>query len=100
MFPGCLAVATGQLNRFKSPEPAYPHSHTAEQKVAAEWKAWKAKQPFTGDHSRLDSAPREQMARMSWYVSTAWTRPYPGDARILTPDEVPGAVIPGMDTDS
>ncbi|WP_329484249.1 phosphoesterase [Kribbella sp. NBC_01484] len=97
--PSCGLDTPAPQDPNATAAPTTGKAPAAEQTVAAAWKAWKDKQPFTGDHSRLDSAPPEQMARMSWYESTAWTRPYPGDARILTPDEVPGAVIPGMDTD-
>ena len=26
--------------------------------------------------------------RLTWYASTGWKRPYPGDATVLTPTEV------------
>ncbi|WP_411088608.1 hypothetical protein [Streptomyces sp. 061-3] len=31
-----------------------------------------------------------QLNRITWYASTGWTKPYPGDDRVPSPDEVPG----------
>ena len=39
-----------------------------------------------GSSSQADNA----MLEVDWYSATGWTRPYPGDSRILTPSEVPG----------
>jgi hypothetical protein len=71
----------------------------AEQAVAATWEAWKSKQAFTGPNAKVDSAPPEQMSRFSWYEAHDWKKPYPGDSKIYTPDQVPGAYIPSSDND-
>jgi YVTN family beta-propeller protein len=34
-------------------------------------------------------ANRERLNRVVWYATTGWDRPYPGDTRVLRPDEVP-----------
>ncbi|GHJ42049.1 hypothetical protein [Streptomyces sp. TS71-3] len=39
------------------------------------------------------------MTRFTWYEAHGWTRPYPGDPKIYAPNQVPGAYIPGSDTD-
>ncbi|MFF4757612.1 alkaline phosphatase family protein [Streptomyces sp. NPDC001292] len=70
-----------------------------QQAVAAKWDDWKSKQPFTGPNAKVDSAPPEQMNRFSWYEANGFTKPYPGDTKIYTPDQVPGAYIPSAETD-
>jgi hypothetical protein len=39
------------------------------------------------------------MNHFSWYEAHGWTKPYPGETKIYTPDKVPGAYIPSSDTD-
>ncbi|GAA5036085.1 bifunctional YncE family protein/alkaline phosphatase family protein [Actinopolymorpha pittospori] len=97
--PSCGLDTPAPQDTKAAPAPTTGQAPAAQQKVAAAWNTWKAKQHFTGDNARVDSAPPELMARMSWYESTGWTKPYHGDAKILTPDQVPGAAIPGLDTD-
>ena len=33
----------------------------------------------------------DQGNRDTWYAGNGFSRPYPGDAKVLLPDEVPGA---------
>jgi hypothetical protein len=70
---------------------------TVEQPVAAKWKAWASQQHFTGPTAIPDFANPEQMNRYTYYQTTGWTKPYPGDSKIFAPDEVPGAFMPGAD---
>ncbi|SDK60225.1 bifunctional YncE family protein/alkaline phosphatase family protein [Nonomuraea jiangxiensis] len=67
--------------------------------VAAKWETWKSRQQFTGPTARPDSASPEQLNRFSWYEAHDWKKPYPGESKIYTPDEVPGADIRTSDTD-
>jgi YVTN family beta-propeller protein len=48
------------------------------------WIAWSTHQDF-GYEDELAFAP---FNRLTWYASTGWKRPYPGDAKVLTPAEV------------
>jgi YVTN family beta-propeller protein len=48
------------------------------------WLTWSEKQDFRSE-DQLAFAP---FNRMTWYATTGWKRPYPGDATVLTPDEV------------
>jgi YVTN family beta-propeller protein len=48
------------------------------------WLAWSEKQDFRSE-DRLAFAP---FNRMTWYASTGWKKPYPGDSTVMTPDEV------------
>lgn len=76
-----------------SPVPA------AQRHNAALWEAWRKKQKFVDKNPLPDSAPPEQMNRFTWYQAHNFTTPYPGDPKIYAPDQVPGANIPGGDTD-
>ena len=49
-----------------------------------QWIAWSTKQNF-GHEDALAFAP---FNRLTWYASTGWKRPYPGDAKVLSPTEV------------
>jgi hypothetical protein len=35
-----------------------------------------------------------QLNRLDWYNAHGWSVPYPGDTKILTPSQVPGANLP------
>ncbi|MFC0042271.1 bifunctional YncE family protein/alkaline phosphatase family protein [Actinomadura rayongensis] len=48
------------------------------------WLAWSEKQDFRSEDN-LAFAP---FNRLTWYASTGWTKPYPGDAKVMTPQEV------------
>jgi hypothetical protein len=54
------------------------------------WQAWSARQRLVGRHADEDSSNPAQLNRLDWYTATGWTRPYPGELRILRPDQVPG----------
>ena len=44
-----------------------------------------------------DYAHPEQMNRYTWYQAHGWKVPYPGDSKIYTPSQVPGASLPSPD---
>ncbi|HET9170909.1 MAG TPA: bifunctional YncE family protein/alkaline phosphatase family protein [Actinospica sp.] len=69
----------------------------AEASVAAQWKAWAAHQHLVGPGAVPDYADPEQMNRYTYYQTTGWTKPYPGDKKIYAPNDVPGAFIPSAD---
>ncbi|HZC27756.1 MAG TPA: bifunctional YncE family protein/alkaline phosphatase family protein [Actinopolymorphaceae bacterium] len=48
------------------------------------WIQWTEKQNYRTE-DELAFAP---FNRMTWYASTGWKRPYPGDAKVMTPAEV------------
>ena len=65
----------------------------AEHSVADAWSTWMVKvadKSLTGLHAQPDSVNPEQLNRYDWYTAHGWSKPYPGDKRILKPDEVPG----------
>ncbi|CAN5184042.1 alkaline phosphatase family protein [soil metagenome] len=55
--------------------------------VPAAWAAWSAKQ----DWSTEDMVNMDQGNRDTWYAGNGFSLPYPGDTKVLLPDEVPGA---------
>jgi YVTN family beta-propeller protein len=58
------------------------------------WMATKAEKRLTGMHAAVDSVNPEQLNRYDWYTAHGWSKPYPGDAKILKPGEVPGRNLP------
>jgi YVTN family beta-propeller protein len=70
----------------------------SEKQVAALWQHWLSQQHLTGPNAVPDYANPEQMNRYTWYATTGWTKPYPGDAKIYAPNQVPGAYLPASDT--
>ncbi|GAA4581241.1 alkaline phosphatase family protein [Planotetraspora phitsanulokensis] len=97
--PSCGLDTPAPQNPAAAPAPTTAKAPAAEQQVAAQWQTWKSKQLFTGPSAKADSAPPEQMKRFAWYEAHGWTKPFPGDAKIYAPNDVPGAYIPSSDND-
>lgn len=76
--------------------PAAPPAYAS---YAVAWQRWAEKQHLSGEGARADFANPELMNRFTWYDAHHWDLPYPGDPQIYLPDEVPGAALPGADTD-
>jgi hypothetical protein len=77
--------------------PPAPTAKTVSYTVA--WERWKNKQHLNGRRARADFANPELMNRYTWYDAHHWDLPYPGDPKVYLPDEVPGAALPGTETD-
>ena len=88
---GAAATALNQAEAQKTAVPA------TEQATAAAWQTWLASQHTTGNGAVPDYANPEQMNRYTWYQAHGWTVPYPGDPKIYTPSQVPGAPLPSAD---
>jgi YVTN family beta-propeller protein len=99
--PTCGADTLGQTGAAAAAvKNAQVTAVPAQQKAtAAAWQAWIAKQHTTGKSARADYANPEQMNRYTWYTTHDWKVPYPGDAKIFAPSQVPGAYIPSPDAD-
>ncbi|MBS2550742.1 phosphoesterase [Catenulispora sp. NL8] len=87
---------TASVAQASAAASAVPASQAA---VAAQWKSWASVQRFTGPNAEPDFANPEQMNRYTYYQTTGWTKPYPGDSKIFAPNDVPGAFLPGADND-
>jgi YVTN family beta-propeller protein len=94
-LPSCGADVVGAKFAAVQPPTTVP---AAEQTVAAQWKQWATHQRFTGPAATPDYANPEQMNRFTWYQTSGWTKPYPGDSKIYAPNDVPGAYIPSSDS--
>jgi len=55
--------------------------------VAKAWAKWSAQQDWRTE----DMVNMAQGNRDVWYASNNFTKPYPGDTKVLFPDQVPGA---------
>jgi YVTN family beta-propeller protein len=91
---GRTGTAATALNQAEAQKTAVP---AAEQATAAAWQTWLASQHTTGNGAVPDYANPEQMNRYTWYQAHGWTVPYPGDSKIYTPSQVPGASLPSPD---
>jgi YVTN family beta-propeller protein len=91
---GLTGAAATALNTAEAQKTAVPAS---EQATAAAWQTWLASQHTTGNGAVPDYANPEQMNRYTWYQAHGWTVPYPGDSKIYTPSQVPGAILPSPD---
>ncbi len=75
--------------------PAIP---AAMRTIAAQWAAWlKLQHTAGGTNATPDYANPEQMNRYDWYVSSNFTKPYPGDSKIYAPNKVPGVYLASAD---
>ncbi|MET7672466.1 bifunctional YncE family protein/alkaline phosphatase family protein [Micromonospora luteifusca] len=69
------------------------------QQLAAQWDQWQSQQRLTGSDAKPDFANPAQMNHFTWYQSHDWKKPYPGEDKILAPENVPGAYIPSPESD-
>ncbi|WBP85020.1 bifunctional YncE family protein/alkaline phosphatase family protein [Kitasatospora cathayae] len=97
--PSCGVDVPAQQDRGAAPAPVTVAPPAAEQGVAAQWDAWKAKQHLTGPNAAPDRANPAQLNHLTWYQTHNWTAPYPGEDAIHTPDDVPGAYVPSAEND-
>lgn len=100
--PACGADTLGQSGAAAQAQVAQQAAAVAvpegQKAVAVQWAAWARGQHHTGNGAAPDRANPEQMNRYTWYQTHAWSTPYPGDAVIYAPADVPGAYLPGSDS--
>ncbi|MEO3939274.1 hypothetical protein V3N99_21375 [Dermatophilaceae bacterium Soc4.6] len=70
--------------------PAAPAAPAAAKTLAKAWTTWSSKQDWSGP----DRANPAALNRADWYATHSYTRPYPGDRTVLTPDQV--TTLPGQ----
>ncbi len=97
--PACGVDTPAPQDPAAAPAPTTVSVPAAEKQVAAQWNTWKSHQRLTGTKAVPDFANPEQMNRFTWYETHNWTTPYPGDSKILAPNDVPGAYIPATGDD-
>ncbi|MFF7196031.1 alkaline phosphatase family protein [Streptomyces sp. NPDC008079] len=93
---GVDTPAAQNPNAAAVPAAAVP---AAEKRLADQWDTWKSQQRLTGPNAVPDYANPAQMNHLTWYQTHNWTKPYPGEARIFAPNDVPGAYIPSSEND-
>lgn len=96
---GLTASSTVMVNGAKVTEfaPATPKEQgipRSEWKVYEEWVVWSRAGRFNGSGAIQDWANPAQLNRLDWYSAHDWKVPYPGDKKILAPDQVPGHNLP------
>ncbi|MFI6858365.1 alkaline phosphatase family protein [Streptomyces sp. NPDC050421] len=67
--------------------------------LASQWDDWKSQQRLSGSRAVPDYANPAQMNHFTWYETHNWKQPYPGEKKIFTPEDVPGAFIPSPESD-
>ncbi|HEX4704945.1 MAG TPA: phosphoesterase, partial [Pseudonocardiaceae bacterium] len=95
-LPSCGADTVAPQFAALAPSTVVPAN---EQQVAAQWQTWQAQQRLTGPNAVPDYANPAQMNHFTWYQTHGWTKPYPGEAKIFAPNQVPGAFIPSSESD-
>lgn len=61
-----------------------PSAKTVTDPMQRSWLEWSQQQDFSSE----DQLPFAPFNRLTWYASTGWSKAYPGDTKIMTPDEV------------
>jgi DNA-binding beta-propeller fold protein YncE len=97
-LPTCGADAPAAQNPNVAPVPTATVPAGMES-MAATWSAWKDQQRTTGPNAKADYANPSQMNHYDWYEAHNWSTPYPGETKIVAPNDVPGAVIPAAESD-
>ncbi|SEL18737.1 bifunctional YncE family protein/alkaline phosphatase family protein [Streptacidiphilus jiangxiensis] len=97
--PPCGVDVPAAQDRHASPAPRTSAPPAAEQAVAAQWAAWQSLQHLTGPNAIPDYANPAQMNHLVWYETHNWATPYPGETKIYSPSQVPGAYLPSSETD-
>jgi YVTN family beta-propeller protein len=72
-----------------------PSATSVSNPMQKEWIAWSDKQDFR----REDALAFAPFNRLTWYSGTGWKRPYPGDTKVMTPDEVESKFPQTVDDD-
>jgi YVTN family beta-propeller protein len=94
--PSCGADVVAPQFASAAPSTTVP---SGEQQVAAQWRTWQSQQRLTGPNAVPDYANPAQMNHLTWYQTHGWTQPYPGEKKIYSPNQVPGAYLPSSESD-
>jgi YVTN family beta-propeller protein len=95
-LPACGADTVPPQFAATAPPATVPAD---KQPLAAQWQKWKGQQRLTGPNATADYANPAQMNHFTWYETHGWTQPYPGEDKIFSPDQVPGAYLPSAESD-
>jgi hypothetical protein len=95
--PSCGLDTVPAKDAAAEPSTTVPAS---QKQVAAQWQQWKTHQRLTGTSATPDYADPTQMNHLTWYETHGWSKPYPGEHKIYSPKQVPGAYLPSPDGDN
>ncbi|MDQ0258655.1 YVTN family beta-propeller protein [Sinomonas atrocyanea] len=84
---GKTGAAAAGVNSAAAQAAAVPPSM---QDIAEQWDTWGEQQHLTGNGAKEDFANPYLFNRWTWYQAHHWTSPYPGDAKVYGPNDVPG----------
>jgi len=90
-------TATKNAQGVKTWVPASPARlgiPRSEWKTYEAWVVWSHNGRFNGKGAIQDFANPAQLNRLDWYSAHGWKVAYPGDRKILMPDQVPGHNLP------
>jgi len=91
---GLTATSSSASHALVPATPAQQGIPAAERGIYEQWVVWSRNGRFNGRGAIQDWANPAQLNRLDWYSAHGWKVPYPGDKKILTPSEVPGANLP------
>ncbi|MEV6995772.1 alkaline phosphatase family protein [Streptomyces sp. NPDC093228] len=97
--PTCGPDTPAPQDAKAAPAPTSAKVPADKQALAGKWDIWKSKQRLTGPNAIADYANPAQMDHFTWYQTHNWKTPYPGENKIYTPNDVPGAYIPSAEND-
>jgi hypothetical protein len=86
------------LDQGVNANQANPTDSPAMKKLKAAWLQKKA-QIFAGKLTRPDSEDPDTVNHLNWYMSTGFTRPYPGEKTVRPPSEFNNPAPAGEDSD-
>ncbi|HKU09660.1 MAG TPA: alkaline phosphatase family protein [Sinomonas sp.] len=84
---GQTGAGAAAVNSAAAQATAVPDSM---QEIAEDWDNWSEQQHLTGNGAKEDFANPYLFNRWTWYQTHNWQSPYPGDAKIYGPNDVPG----------
>ena len=86
------------LDEGVTPSLARPAGSTRIQALRAAWLQKKA-EIFAGKLTRPDAEDPDTVNHLNWYLTTGFTRPYPGESRVRPPSEFNNPAPAGDDSD-
>ena len=97
---GLTGCSSSPLAAFKpalshvTATPAAQGIPRSERKVYEAWMVWMRYGHFNGKTAIVDWANPAQLDHYDWYSAHNWRVPYPGEKKILAPNQVPGHNLP------
>ncbi|EWT02567.1 phosphoesterase [Intrasporangium oryzae NRRL B-24470] len=95
--PTCGADTPAGANGTPAAQAAETAVPASRQKVAAQWADWNKAQGYNLPNGQQDSANPALMNRYIWYQGHNFNLPYPGDAQVYAPSQVPGGTVATSD---